>query len=152
MPTTCINLAERKRFSHRYRIGHEEQAAEWPPADRHWLARILCRYGHVGAQGGERLYAFTSRPRIGAQLRVLPFVEKAQGDAEVRVVFHLNHLAAVLAILKPYRRRQALSNAQRAALAAGRRPFPRRATVENDELAAPESTQDPRDGETDIPA
>ena len=38
---TCINLAE--RFGQRYRIGYEEQAADWPVAERPWLARILCR-------------------------------------------------------------------------------------------------------------
>ncbi len=111
---SCIDLAE--RFGRRYRIRYEEQATEWPPADRPWLARIACRYGHVGVQGGERLYAFTDRPVIGRRLRGLPFVERAQGDAEVRVVFHVDHLAAVLAILKPYRRRQ-VSEAQRERLA-----------------------------------
>ncbi len=112
---SCIDLAE--RFGRRYRIGYEAQAADWPPADRPWLARIACRYGHVGVQGGERLHAFTDRPVIGARLRQLAFVEHAQGDAEVRVVFHVDHLAEVLAILKPYRRRQ-LTAEQRVAKAA----------------------------------
>ncbi len=112
---SCIDLAE--RYGRRYRIRHEEQAAEWPPADRPWLARIACRYGHVGVQGGERLHAFTDRPVIGRRLRALPFLDHAQGDQEVRVVFHVDHLAEVLAILRPYRRRQ-LSAEQRAAKAA----------------------------------
>lgn len=42
----------------------------------------------------------------GGRLRALPFIERAQGDTEVRVVFHVDHLAEVLAVLKPYRRRQ----------------------------------------------
>jgi hypothetical protein len=112
---TCLDLAA--CYGHRYRIVYEEQVAEWPAAERLWLARIACRHGHVGVQGGERLHAFTDRPRIGAQLRRLPFVEQAQGDVEVRIVFHLDHLDAVLALLKPYRRRQ-VSEAERERLRA----------------------------------
>ena len=52
---TCIALAE--RFGQRYRIVYEEQWAEWPAAERPWLARIACKYGHVGVQGGDRLHA-----------------------------------------------------------------------------------------------
>ncbi|MBX3027662.1 hypothetical protein KF840_22415 [bacterium] len=112
---TCIDLSA--RYSRRYRIVFEPQAADWPVADRPWLARIACRHGYVGAQGGERLFAWTDRPRIGVHLRALPFVERALGDAEVRVVFHVDHLDAVLAILRPYRRRR-LSEEHRAALVA----------------------------------
>jgi len=113
--SACIDLAE--RFGRRYRIASEEQAADWPLAERVWLAQIRCRFGHVGVQGGERLYAFTDRRRIGTTLRALPFLERAQGDDEVRVVFHVDHLDAVLAILKPYRRRQ-VSEAERERLRA----------------------------------
>ena len=112
---TCLDLAA--LYGHRFRIVYEEQAGEWPVADRPWLARIACHGGHVGVQGGDRLHAFTDRPRIGAQLRALPFPERAQGDAEVRVVFHVDHLEAVLAILRPYRRRQ-VSEAERERLRA----------------------------------
>lgn len=101
---TCVNLAE--RFGHRFRIVYEEQVAEWPVADRPWLARIACRYGHVGVQGGEQLYGFTDHPVIGRRLRALACVERAQGDSEVRIVFPVDHLPAVLALLRPYRRRQ----------------------------------------------
>ena len=107
----CIDLAE--RFGRKYRIGYEEQVDQWPVADRPWLARIRCLYGHVGVQGGERLHAFTDHRLIGRRLRRLPFVEQAQGDEEVRIVFHVEHLAEVLAILKPYRRR-VLSEEQKA--------------------------------------
>lgn len=104
MAASCIDLEA--RFGSRYRIILEEHAHMWPMSERPWLARIRCRHGHVGVQGGERLYAFTNRPRIGARLRALPFIGKAQGDVEVRVVFPVDHLADVLAILIPYRRRQ----------------------------------------------
>ena len=152
----CIDLIA--KAGRRYRTAYElptdlrTEAHGWPRDDWPWLARILCHHGHVGVHGGERLYAFTDHPRIGAQLRALPFIERAQGDAEVRVVFHVDHQVAVLKVLKPYRRRQGLSDAQRAALAAGRRPFERRASVENRGQTAPESTQDAQDGESDIPA
>lgn len=155
---TCVDLAE--RHGARYRIVYElpadlrTEAHGWPRDAWPWLARIACHHGHVGVQGGDRLHAFTDRQRIGARLRALPFVERALGDAEVRVVFHVDHLAEVLGLLKPYRRRQGLSEAQRAALAAGRRPFQRghAGAVENNAETAPESTQDADDGVTDIPA
>jgi hypothetical protein len=133
MNETCINLAA--RFGSQYRIAFEEQGAEWPVADRPWLARIVCRYGHVGVQGGDRLHAFSARRQIAGQLLRPPFAESAlDGDGEARIVFHVDHLKAVLALLKPYRRRQGLSDAQRAALAAGRQPFRPRAHVENVDL------------------
>ena len=138
MGVSCINLSE--RFGHRFRITFEEQVAEWPVAERPWLARIACKYGHVGVQGGDRLHAFTDRPRLGAQLRALPFIERAQGDVEVRVVFDASHLAAVLAILKPYRRRQ-VSAAERERLRAMGEAHRFQAShgVQGD-LTAPEST------------
>lgn len=109
----CIDLPA--RYGATYRIGYED-VGETPLAERPWLAFIRCRHGRVGVHGGQRLYAFTDRSRIGAQLRRLPFVERKQGDAEVRVVFHHDHMAAVLELLKPYRRRQ-VSEAERLRLA-----------------------------------
>ena len=143
---TCINLAE--QYGNRYRIAYEEQWAEWPAAERPWLARIACKNGHVGVQGGDRLHAFTDRPRLGAQLRALPFIERAQGDVEVRVVFDASHLAAVLAILKPYRRRQ-VSEAERERLRAMGEAHRFQAShgVQGD-LTAPESLETPGDGES----
>jgi hypothetical protein len=156
--TTCIDLLA--RFGHRYRVAYElppdlrTEAHGWPREQWPWLARIACRYGHVGAQGGDRLYAFTARPRIGAQLRALPFIERAQGDVEVRVVFHVDHLAEVLAILRPRTRRQ-VSAAERERLATvGSAALARHRAGGNvqSDLTAPETTQDVADGESDIPA
>lgn len=111
----CIDLAA--DYGSRYRIDYEPHVDQWPRIEHAWLARIRCLHGYVGVQGGDRLHAFTDRPVIGARLRRLPFVERSQGHAEVRIVFHVDHLAAVLAILKPYRRRQ-LTDEQRARLTA----------------------------------
>ena len=114
--TACVDLAA--RFGDRFRLNWEADDRTkllWPREDHPWLYRIPCRYGHVGVQGGELLYAFSDRPRIGRQLRTLPFIERAAGDLEVRIVFQVDQLAAVLAILRPYRRRR-LSNAARAEL------------------------------------
>jgi hypothetical protein len=112
---TCIDLAA--QYGTRFRIAYESQAGEWPPADRVWLARIRCHGGHVGIQGGELLHAYTDRRALGRRLRALPGIIRAQGDAEVRVVFPVAMLDVVLAILRPYRRRQ-VSAAERARLAA----------------------------------
>jgi hypothetical protein len=77
--------------------------------------RLKCRYGEVYPYGGELVQAMTDRPRLGVKLRALPFVLHARGDLETVVRFHADHLAAVLAILRPYRRRQ-VSEADRARL------------------------------------
>jgi hypothetical protein len=89
----------------------------------------------------------TTGRAFGAHLRALPCVEQAQGDAEVRVVFHLDHLADMLAVLRPYRRGQ-VSEAERERLQAllARHGFGA-AAISKSDLTAPESTQADRDGE-----
>jgi hypothetical protein len=114
----CIDL--QARFGKRYRIGWEADGAakpQWPRDEWPWLMELRCRYGRVYPKGGEILQAMTDRPRIGAQLRNLPCVLKAHGDDEVVVHFHVDDIGQVLALLKPYRRRQ-LSEAQRVRLRA----------------------------------
>lgn len=100
----CIDLAE--RFGQTFKIISEEQAGEWPVAERPWLARMACQYGHVGIYGGELLLAFTASRTMGRRLRALPFVLAARGDVEVVIRFHVDQLAGVLEILKPRRRRR----------------------------------------------
>ncbi len=51
-------------------------------------------------------------PRTCAALRALPGMLSVRGDIETVVTFHVDQIAAVLAILKPYRRRQ-LTEAQK---------------------------------------
>jgi len=107
MEPTCISLAE--RFGHQYRIGWEAEGATkglWPREEWPWLMEIVCRYGRVAPYGGELLRATTTHRRIGAVLRGLPCVLYAKGEDEVVVRFHVDHLDAVLAVLKPSRRRQ----------------------------------------------
>jgi hypothetical protein len=110
---TCINLQE--RFGKRYRVSLEANGAskhQWPKEDWPWLMELRCRYGRVYPKGGEILQATTDRPRIGAQLRALPCVLTTRGDAEIVVTVPVDHAPAVVALLRPYRRRQ-LSDAQR---------------------------------------
>jgi len=117
MSEACINLQE--RFGRRYRIGWEaggKTRSQWPPEDWPWLMEIKCRYGTVSPFGGEILQAMTDKPRIGTQLRKLPCVLHARGADEVVIRFHVDHIGQVLALLKPYRRRQA-SEAERERLA-----------------------------------
>jgi hypothetical protein len=85
------------------------------------LRRLFQRaVGKLGAMspspryGGEILQAMTNKPRIGTQLRNLPCVLHARGADEVVIRFHLDNIGAVLALLKPYRRRH-LSATQKAA-------------------------------------
>jgi hypothetical protein len=149
MAMTCINLAE--RFGHRYRIGWEASGAtkrDWPRAERPWLMRLRCRAGHVAPYGGDVLQAVTDRPRLGTQLRALPFVLAARGDAETVVRFHVDHLSAVLAILRPYQRRR-LTEARRAELGARLarvRPTIRPGALAESDFPAPGSTPGVPDG------
>ena len=116
--TACVDLAA--RFGDRFRLTWEADGvtkSEWTREDWPWLQRIRCRYGEVYPYGGELLQAMTARPRLGTRLRALPFVLHARGDIETVVQFHVDHLNAVLAILKPYRRRQ-ISAAEKARLIA----------------------------------
>lgn len=115
---SCINLQE--RFGDRYRVGWEADGvtkALWPRKDWPWLMELQCHYGTVYPQGGDLLQAMTDRSRIARQLRALPCVLSARGDAETVVRFHVDDIEQVLAVLKPYRRRQ-VSEAERERLRA----------------------------------
>lgn len=115
---TCINLEA--RFGRRYRIGWEADGAtryQWQEAERPWLMELRCRYGKVYPWGGELLLAMTDKRRIGAQLRRLACVLQTQGDEEVVIRFHVDDIEQVLALLKPYRRRQ-VSEAEKERLTA----------------------------------
>jgi hypothetical protein len=113
MRETCVNLEE--RFGRRYRIGWEANGAtkhQWPKEEWPWLMELRCQRGKLYPWGGDFLQAWTDRRRTGAQLRALPCVIHAKGDDEGVVRFSVDHIEAVLAVLKPYRRRQ-LSEAQK---------------------------------------
>lgn len=117
----CIDL--QARFGGIYRIGWEGAGATkhaWPREEWPWLMRMRCKYGAVYPYGGDLLQTFTDHPRIGRRLRALPFLLHARGDAETVVRFQLDYLQDVLALLRPYRRRQ-LSSAHKARLAANGR-------------------------------
>ena len=112
----CVNLEE--QFGKRYRIGWGADGAtksqtpreEWP-----WLMELQCRYGRIYPGGGEILQAYSDRPRIGAKLRALSCATSARGDMETVITFHIDSIKQVLAVLKPFRRRQ-VSGAERARL------------------------------------
>ena len=70
------------RFGGRYRVGRE--TASKSPVPR----------------------VDSDRPRIGAKLRSLPCALSARGDMETVITFHVDTIKQVLALLKPYRRRQ----------------------------------------------
>lgn len=113
MGETCANLEQ--CFGRRYRIGWEANGAtkgQWPREEWPRLMELRCHRGKVSPWGGELLQAYTDRRRTGAQLRALQCVLDAKGDDETVIRFHVDHIEAVLAVLKPYRRRQ-LSEAQK---------------------------------------
>jgi hypothetical protein len=114
MMPTCIDLGA--RFGTRFRVRREADGATWyatPEAERTWLLEIRCRYGFVYPQGGEILAAAITSRRIGRQVAALPGILSSRGDVERVLTFPMDDAEAVLALLKPYRRRH-LSPEQRA--------------------------------------
>lgn len=88
-----------------YRI---DRSDEWNLNDRgdlDWFKQLRCRYGFISPFGGDLLQAVTDHRKIGTRLRRLPFLAHVRGDEEVVVRFHVDHVALVLAILKPRKRR-----------------------------------------------
>lgn len=108
----CLDLET--RFGRRYRIvpADETEYRETPVGERAWCVEIRCHHGGVYPFGGTRLAAYSRTGVTGGKLRRLPFILSARGDEEVVIVFEAEHLSAVLAILRPYRRRQ-VSEAER---------------------------------------
>lgn len=138
----CVDLDA--LYGARYRLAWEADGAtrsQWPRGDWPWLRRVPCRYGYLYVVGGEMRGAVAAgHPGIGRRLRRLPGVTRAFGEADETVAhFPVAVAEAVLALLRPYRRRTA-TEAQRRALAAGRRPFPRATPVVNAQSTAVGST------------
>lgn len=97
-------------YGARYRLTWEADGAtrsQWPRGDWPWLRRVPCRYGYLYVVGGEMLGAVAvGHPAIGRRLRRLPGVTRAFGAADETVAhFPVAVAEAVLALLRPYRRR-----------------------------------------------
>jgi hypothetical protein len=104
---TCIDL--RERFGTRYRVRQEADGVTWyetPESERVWLLELPCRYGVVYPHGGEMLAAVVTGRYARQQVAALPCIVSRRGDEELVVTFHVNDTEAVLAIMKPRRRRQ----------------------------------------------
>jgi hypothetical protein len=145
----CLDIEG--RYGRRYRVipADETEYRETPVAERPWCVELRCRRGGVYPHGGSRLAAYSRAGRIGTRLRALRFVLSARGDDETVIVFEADDLPEVMAILRPYRRRQ-VSEAERERLRAlsAVHGFPRRRISEGDSTA-PESTQPPEDDPMD---
>jgi hypothetical protein len=151
--TPCVDL--RVTFGRQFRyVWDEAYAAERPDfraREAPWLTVIPCRYGRIFPWGGRLLAAYC--PAGSAKRCELAKVEGTRvvqgavvGCPEVVVTFDVERTEEVAAILQARRRRPRASAAQRAALAAGRRPFVARRHVENGHLPSPETTIDPSRG------
>jgi len=110
MTPVCIDLYE--RFGTRYRLRREADGVTWfetAEAERVWLLELPCRYGVVYPHGGDLLAAVVTGRDARRQVAALPCVLSRRGDTELVVTFHVDDAEAVLAVLKPYRRRQVTS-------------------------------------------
>lgn len=116
----CLDI--RDRFGRRFKIEYEEsyraERPEFRTAEALWLTVIPCRHGHICPWGGDNLAACTKTAGpVARRLKALPFVDVAQdGSDGVNVVFHVEHLEEVAAIMQP-RRRRVLSEPARVRLA-----------------------------------
>jgi len=124
---TCIDL--KARFGTRYRLRKEADGVTWhdtAPEERHWLWEIPCQHGVVYPWGGETLAAAITNATAANRVAALPCITHGRlrgrddrcvrGDEKV-VRFHVDDAEAILAILKP-RRRRVLTPEQKAALVA----------------------------------
>jgi hypothetical protein len=86
----------------------------------------------ISVHGPETLAAWSDRPRIVRRLAALPFAHTHQrGDREIRVLFPVDRLDEVCAVIQAKRRRQ-VSEAERLRLAEmGRRHSPWRLQSES---------------------
>ncbi len=101
-----------------YRVAMDPTAAIEPSrTERAWLVRVPCRRGrgHVGVHGPAMLSAHATSPTC-RRLMALDGVRVVQrGDHEARVVFGVEHLPAVAAVLQPFHRRRLRPEARQAA-------------------------------------
>jgi len=114
--TTCLDLLD--LYGDRFKLRLEADAStSTPEAEFVWLLELPCRYGIVYPHGGDILAATITGRRIGKQVARLPCILSSRGDIERVVLFHVDAAEAVLALLKP-RRRRLISPEYQARLAA----------------------------------
>lgn len=120
--TNCVNL--KRTFGDVHRIEYEEgyfaDRGEHARAEDPWLMIIPCQHGHICPWGGELLAACTNnRGPVAKKLVDLACTEIWQdGGDGVNVKFHVDHFAAIAAIMKPRKRRHChLSEEQKRQLA-----------------------------------
>ena len=107
-------------FGSKYRIQQEQGSKLTDPAA--WL--VPAKHGHFYSAGKALIGVSTNtRGGIARQIAKLAGVTVVQdGDDGINAVFAPDIFATVARIMRP-KRRKVLSDAQRAALAAGSRPF-----------------------------
>lgn len=113
----CVNL--KKMFGKRYRVRYEEsywaEHGENARVEDPWLMVIPCRNGHISPWGGFNLVASTNHlGPVANALKRLPFTTMIrEGDDGCDVLFDIQHVDAVLQVMKPRKRRR-LSPEERA--------------------------------------
>lgn len=132
--TECIDL--KAGYGKRFRVVSEDgNSRNTDP----WLWQLLCVSGHVYPHAGQRLGAATAKrgPLIGKLLAVPSARMEQDADDGANISFDATDLVAVLAIMRPRRRRQ-LSPEQREKMAAiGREALERhRTNVQNAQTSA----------------
>lgn len=76
-------------------------------AERAWLYRIPCKYGHIYVHGSNLLGGYTDRRMMKSRLLAVPGVTPHQvGDTEASVTFPPEAFPSVADLLQARRRRQ----------------------------------------------
>jgi hypothetical protein len=102
----------------RFRIAYDESAkVDRSQESKNWCIQIPCKHGHVGVHSDRELSAFCRSTRLFGRLTSIPTARVIQeGDKEIRIAFHPEHLDDVAELLKG-RRKRVVTEATRAKLA-----------------------------------
>lgn len=141
----------KQRFGSEYRVSLDESYfahGTGREAEKLWMWRIECKYGHIYPHGGEVLGAYCNRRLVRGKLKKLPCCKVHQeGDFETTVLFHVSHFDEVAKVIKPKRRRRITDEQkQRLAKIGTQTKFQPAHHGTKRPLPAPESTITPQDG------
>jgi hypothetical protein len=101
-----------------YRITLDESATvDRSQESKDWCVQIPCKHGHIGTHSDRELSAYCRSRRMISRIISVPTARVVQeGDQEIRIAFHPEHLDAVADLLKA-RRKRVLTEEQRRHLA-----------------------------------
>jgi len=105
----CVDLKATSGREFRYTMdkAYDAERPEFRSVERAWLMRIPCKAGFIAPHGGRRLSAYSAtRRRALAELSCVTVAQGGDGCPEVLVVFNVDDLPTVAALLGARRPRR----------------------------------------------